>query len=66
MTALHASAFVNSNRDPKKDPKPFEVLMPWTGSADPQSDVTPEERAALKARLLKHSAFAGRDEEEST
>ncbi|PPF64537.1 hypothetical protein C5E11_03860 [Clavibacter michiganensis] len=66
MAGLHASAFMNSNRDPKTHPKPFEVVMPWTGPADPQSDVTPEERAALKARLLKHSAFAGRDELEPT
>ncbi|CAD5999217.1 hypothetical protein [Agreia sp. COWG] len=64
MTAVHAAAFMNSQRDVKKHPKPFEVVMPWTGKADFDSDVTPEERAALKARLLKHSAFAGRGEQE--
>jgi hypothetical protein len=57
MGAIHASAFVNANRDQKKQPKPFELPMPWVAGA-PAESVSKEERAALVTKLLRRSAFA--------
>jgi hypothetical protein len=58
ITWLHATAFVNSNRDPKQTPKPIELPVPWDRGRPAAEQVTDEERAALKAKLLRHSAFA--------
>ena len=57
MAGIHASAFINSNRDLKEHPDPHKLLFPWPHEAA-DADVTPEERAALRAKLLRHSAFA--------
>jgi hypothetical protein len=58
MTGLAASSTLNSNRDPKKAPDPIDLPMPWPATSSKSADVTPEERAALRAQLLKRSAFA--------
>jgi hypothetical protein len=58
MSALTASSTLNSNRDPKKAPDPIDLPMPWPAKQSKSADVTPEERSALRAELLKRSAFA--------
>jgi hypothetical protein len=63
MASLHASSFINSNRDVKKHPKPILLPVPWPDKSK-ESDVSPEEKARLRAVLIKHSAFADRPEEE--
>jgi hypothetical protein len=57
MAVIHAEAFINSNRDQKLHPDPFALPKPW-GDKAAKADVTPEERAALRAQLLRYSAFA--------
>jgi hypothetical protein len=57
MAGIHASAFMNANRDDKKHPEPFDLPLPWPKVAA-VADVTPEERAELRASLLRRSAFA--------
>jgi hypothetical protein len=57
MAGIHAKAFMNANRDVKKQPNPVELVFPWS-TTPVEEEVTPEERAALKAKLLRHSAFA--------
>jgi hypothetical protein len=57
MAGIHAKSFINANRDSKKYPEPVDLVFPWPKTAS-EEDVTPEERAALKAKLLRHSAFA--------
>jgi len=54
---LQASSVLNANRDTKKHPEQIELPAPWP-SKPTVEQVTPEEHAALRARLLKHSAFA--------
>lgn len=56
VTILHAEAFLNTNRDEKKQPKPFDLPRPWDG-AKGKADVTTKERAALTASLKRRSAF---------
>ncbi|MDQ1174167.1 hypothetical protein QE430_002474 [Microbacterium testaceum] len=52
----HATAFMNANRDTEAHPDPVELPTPWP---DKQAvDVTPEERARLRADLEARSAFA--------
>jgi hypothetical protein len=48
---------LNANRDTKRHPEQIELPAPWP-SKPKAEQVTPEEHAALRARLLKHSAFA--------
>lgn len=58
MAGVHATSFVNSNRDPKKNPHPIELLWPWPDERERskrESEVTPEERAALMATLHRYS-----------
>jgi len=55
--ALHASAFINANRDPKQTPDPIDLPMPFS-STDAAEEVTSEELADLRARLRARSAFA--------
>lgn len=60
MAGIHAASFVNSQRDPKKNPRPIEMLFPWPNERDRavrDSEVTPEERAALKAKLARYSGL---------
>ncbi|TFD58033.1 hypothetical protein E3T43_07230 [Cryobacterium sp. Hh7] len=57
MTGLHAAAFMNSSRDSKIQKDPFDLPFPWPKVAAVE-DVTPEERAALRASLERRSAFA--------
>lgn len=57
MAAVHANSFMNVNRDEKKQREPFELPLPWS-SSQKQEQVTPEERAVLRASLLRRSAFA--------
>jgi hypothetical protein len=57
MSGIHASAFLNANRDTKLHPKPIVLPMPWPNETAVE-DVTPEERAKLRASLLRRSAFA--------
>lgn len=57
---LHATSAVNANRDPKKHPKPIELPVPWDRAGGATADVSPEERARLKAALMRRSAFAER------
>jgi hypothetical protein len=57
MAGIHASAFMNLNRDVKEHPDPFVLPHPWPLNAAVE-DVSPEERAALRASLLRRSAFA--------
>jgi hypothetical protein len=54
---ITATSTVNANRDTKKHPQPFLLPAPWLGEGKDE-EVTPEERAKLRARLLRHSAFA--------
>lgn len=54
---LHATSFINVNRDPKKTPKPIELPVPWDRGHAATEQVSDEERAALKKKLLRHSAF---------
>jgi hypothetical protein len=56
MTAVHATAFINSNRDPKKHATPFELPMPWTEQG-PSETATPEEIEQLQQQLAQRSAF---------
>lgn len=49
---------MNTNRDRKIQPDPIELPVPWDRNKAAAEQVTDEERAALKAKLLKHSAFA--------
>lgn len=58
MAAITASSTINANRDTKKHPDPIRLPMPYRDDAGKQADVTPEERAALRAALLRRSAFA--------
>lgn len=59
MTFLHTSAFINANRDTKKYPEPIKLPAPWPSEEEAAAEeVTPEERAALHAQLLRYSAFA--------
>lgn len=60
MAGIHATAFVNSQRDPKKTPRPIELLWPWPNERERavrDSEVTPEDRAALKAKLARFSGM---------
>ena len=58
MAGIHASAFMNANRDEKKQPEPFKLPMPWPDEATKAEEVTEEERAELRASLQRRSAFA--------
>lgn len=53
---LHATAFMNANRDTEEHPDPVEIPTPWPDRQE--VDVTAEERAQLRASLDAHSAFA--------
>jgi hypothetical protein len=55
MSAVHASAFLNSNRDPKK--KPVVLPTPWSERAA-EPVVSVEERVQLREQLKRRSAFA--------
>jgi len=60
MAGIHATSFVNSQRDPKQHPKPIHLGFPWPDEkqrAVRDSEVTPEERAALKAKLARFSGL---------
>jgi hypothetical protein len=57
MAGIHAAAFMNANRDTKKHPEPYELPMPWPKEAAAEQ-IPAEERAALRATLLRRSAFA--------
>ncbi|MFC5930934.1 hypothetical protein [Cryobacterium melibiosiphilum] len=57
MGGIHAASFMNANRDVEEHPAPFDLPMPWPKVAAIE-DVTPEERAALRASLERRSAFA--------
>ena len=59
MVAQLAAGYLNAHRDEKKHPAPFEFQWPWP-TEPREEDVTPEERARLKALLQRHSAFADR------
>jgi hypothetical protein len=59
MAGLYAEAYVNVHRDTKSQPEPRELLHPWP-SATRAEEVTPEERARLRALLLANSAFRDR------
>lgn len=61
MAGIHAASFINSNRDVKKHPDPVELPVPWPSRAQAEK-VSPEDRAALREKLLRHSAFAATDE----
>jgi hypothetical protein len=52
-----AEAYLNSHRDPKKNPKPFTLFEMWE-KQDPNADVTPERRRELEEQLERRSAFA--------
>lgn len=54
LTAIHLEAFMNANRDEKKQREPFQVLKPWDDSKPRVSD---QERAELEAQLSRRSAF---------
>ncbi|MFI8593727.1 hypothetical protein ACIGCK_04765 [Microbacterium sp. NPDC078428] len=54
---IHAEAFMNVHRDPKKRRDPFTLPGPWS-TKDPNADVTPERRAELEEQLGRRSAFA--------
>ena len=58
MGAITASSTINANRDPKKHPDPIRLPMPYRDEATKTADVTPEERAALRADLVRRSAFS--------
>lgn len=58
MTALQTQSVLNVNRDEKAHPDPIRLPMPWPEGTGKHADVTPEERAALRAQLLRRSAFA--------
>lgn len=47
---------MNANRDVKAHPDPVELPTPWKHTQE--VDVTPEERAQLRAELEARSAFA--------
>jgi hypothetical protein len=53
---VHLSFVVNANRDTKKYPNPITLPAPWIAE-EKAEEVTPEERAELRARLVQHSAF---------
>jgi hypothetical protein len=55
MNAIHLEAFLNANRDEKKQRTPFVVPKPMDTKAP---RVTAEERAALEQQLERRSAFA--------
>jgi hypothetical protein len=57
MAGIHASAFMNANRDTKVQKDPFELPMPWPEESS-SDEVTADERAQLRATLLRRSAFA--------
>jgi hypothetical protein len=57
MGGIHASAFMNTNRDPKKHRAPIVLPMPWP-SEEAEEEITPEERARLRSLLKSRSAFA--------
>jgi hypothetical protein len=57
MAFLHSSSFINANRDTKAHPQPIRLPNPWPDE-EKAEEVTEEERAALRARLVRHSAFA--------
>jgi hypothetical protein len=52
----HATAFMNANRDTATHPDPVELPTPW--SQTQEADVTPQERAQLRAELASRSVFA--------
>ena len=56
MTGIHAASFMNTNRDVKQQKEPFDIPMPWPKAAI-EEEVTPEERAILRASLKRRSAF---------
>jgi len=58
MAAITATSTVNYHRDTKKNPQPITLPMPFSGGESAEPDVTPAERAALRADLIKRSAFA--------
>lgn len=53
---MHATSFMNANRDTKTHPDPVDLPTPWRQKQ--QVDVTAEEREALRADLRSRSAFA--------
>lgn len=56
LALTHAEAFMNVNRDRKKQRTPIELFRPWESEAE-RAQVSPEERARLRAQLLERSAF---------
>ncbi|WP_022886358.1 hypothetical protein [Glaciibacter superstes] len=57
MAGIHTSAFMNANRDVNEHPEPFTLPAPWPANGAAE-EVTTEERAELRASLLRRSAFA--------
>lgn len=55
---FHAEAFINANRDEKKQPAPLELPKPWDKPEPTTAEVTDDERERLKRVLADHSAFA--------
>lgn len=53
MTAIQLEAYLNANRDEKKQREPFSVMKPM----NQKPRVTAEERAALEQQLERRSAF---------
>jgi hypothetical protein len=49
-------AYLNSHRDPKKQPRPVQLFDLWA-KQDPNADVTPERRRELHEQLERRSAF---------
>lgn len=45
------------HRDSKKHRESIRLPMPWQHTQEGVADVTPEERAALRAELTRRSAF---------
>lgn len=56
LAHIRTSGFLNVNRDVKKFPDPLRLPHPWPDK-ERNEEVTPEERAAARAQLLRFSAF---------
>lgn len=57
MAVTHLEAFLNVNRDPEKQRKPFALPRPW-GAKSARDQVTDEELVSLEHELEARSAFA--------
>lgn len=56
-TILHAESFINVHRDRKVTREPIRLPRPWS-EKPAAAEVTAEERAQLRARLVASSPFA--------